>query len=220
MKKLMTAVLLCVLSWFLLPVQAAGPDGLVEGQSYYRLSPAQPTLQPRQQGQVEVLEFVWYGCPTCYALQPQMLAWHKKQPADVHLIRLPALQGDIWDVHGRILLTLNAMQATPEQHMKVFDAIHQQHLRLATLPEIRKFVATLGMDADAFEKIYTSEEMAAEVKKVKALTIRYGLKGVPAVVIDGTYRFDIDDTEGPERFMAQLDALVRRVKQAHSNVQQ
>src|SRR3984957_12930104 len=50
-----------------------------EGVNYPRLVPAQPTAVPA--GQVEVLEFFWYGCPHCYALDPQVEAWRKSKPA-------------------------------------------------------------------------------------------------------------------------------------------
>ncbi len=39
-----------------------------DGVNYTRLVPAQPTSVPA--GQVEVLEFFWYACPHCYALDP------------------------------------------------------------------------------------------------------------------------------------------------------
>ena len=46
----------------------AGPTLWQEGVNYTRLVPAQPTDVPA--GQVEVLEFFWYACPHCYALDP------------------------------------------------------------------------------------------------------------------------------------------------------
>src|SRR3984957_17746204 len=39
-----------------------------EGVNYTRLVPAQPTAVPT--GQVEVLEFFWYACPHCNAIDP------------------------------------------------------------------------------------------------------------------------------------------------------
>jgi thiol:disulfide interchange protein DsbA len=43
----------------------------VEGQQYVRLSQPQPVLVP---GKIEVIEFFWYGCPHCYAFEPQLEA--------------------------------------------------------------------------------------------------------------------------------------------------
>ncbi|MGH8307468.1 MAG: thiol:disulfide interchange protein DsbA/DsbL, partial [Gammaproteobacteria bacterium] len=39
-----------------------------EGVNYVPVSPPQPTtVQP---GQIEVIEFFWYGCPHCFAFEP------------------------------------------------------------------------------------------------------------------------------------------------------
>jgi thiol:disulfide interchange protein DsbA len=46
------------------------PTPWQEGVNYTRLVPAQPTSVPA--GQVEVLEFFWYGCPHCNAIDPQV----------------------------------------------------------------------------------------------------------------------------------------------------
>jgi len=49
---------------------AATPSGTQwqEGTNFTRMVPAQPTSVPA--GQVEVLEFFWYACPHCFALEP------------------------------------------------------------------------------------------------------------------------------------------------------
>ncbi|MEA3151897.1 MAG: hypothetical protein QOD56_2836, partial [Gammaproteobacteria bacterium] len=54
------------------------PTPWQEGVNYSRLVPAQPTFVPA--GQVEVLEFFWYGCPHCYAIDPQVESWKKSKP--------------------------------------------------------------------------------------------------------------------------------------------
>ena len=38
-----------------------------KGTNYVELSPPQPT---ESSGKIEVIEFFWYGCPHCYALEP------------------------------------------------------------------------------------------------------------------------------------------------------
>ena len=37
-------------------------------------------------GKIEVIEFFWYGCPHCNALEPAIVDWVKRLPADVQAI--------------------------------------------------------------------------------------------------------------------------------------
>jgi len=53
----------------------SAPTPWQEGVNYTRLVPAQPTsVAP---GQVEVIEFFWYACPHCNAIDPLVEAWRK-----------------------------------------------------------------------------------------------------------------------------------------------
>ncbi|MBI2510138.1 MAG: thiol:disulfide interchange protein DsbA/DsbL, partial [Betaproteobacteria bacterium] len=45
--------------------------------------------QPVETGdKIEVIDFFWYGCPFCNALQPALEAWIKRKPDDVALRRV------------------------------------------------------------------------------------------------------------------------------------
>ena len=57
-----------------------------EGVNYTRLVPSQPTAVPA--GQVEVLEFFWYACPHCYAIDPLVESWKKTKPAYISFSRV------------------------------------------------------------------------------------------------------------------------------------
>ena len=63
------------------------------------------------------MEFFWYGCPHCYALEPLLEAWIKKLPADVEFRRVPAMFNERWAIAARVYYALEAMglarQAAP-----------------------------------------------------------------------------------------------------------
>jgi thiol:disulfide interchange protein DsbA len=52
----------------------------VEGRDYAAI--AKPVATAGD-GRIEVLEFFWYGCPHCFALEPKLQPWITRQPADV-----------------------------------------------------------------------------------------------------------------------------------------
>src|SRR5437868_2119381 len=67
--------------------------------AYHTLNPAQPVETPA--GKVEVIEFFWYGCPHCYALEPTVESWSKKLPQDVAFRRVPAPLGQSCIPHAQ-----------------------------------------------------------------------------------------------------------------------
>src|SRR3546814_4214767 len=60
------------------------PAKFEEGKQYKKVSEVQV---PADKSRVEVAEFFWYGCPPCYAFDPDLRAWVKSKPADVDLVR-------------------------------------------------------------------------------------------------------------------------------------
>ena len=62
------------------------------------LNPPQPTDGG---GKIEVIEFFWYGCPHCYAMEPTVNAWLKTAPKDVVFKRVPAYPSDAWGSRTR-----------------------------------------------------------------------------------------------------------------------
>ena len=82
----------------------------IAGRDYLIINPAQPTDTG---GKVEVLEFFWYGCPHCDALQAPLGEWLKNKPADVEFRRAPAVLGQSWIPLTQAFFTLEAMGLTP-----------------------------------------------------------------------------------------------------------
>ncbi len=68
-----------------LPFIPVSAQALTEGQEYHLVQPPLKTLDPKR---VEVLEFFWYGCPHCFALEPDLNAWLKTLPKGVYIRRV------------------------------------------------------------------------------------------------------------------------------------
>ena len=79
------------------------------------IKPPQPTDSGKK---VEVIEFFWYGCPHCNALQPSLRTWLKQKPADVDFRRVPAVFDDSWVPLTRAYYTLDAMGAARQAALR------------------------------------------------------------------------------------------------------
>ncbi len=183
----------------------------VAGQQYVELKSPVPVSKP---GKVEVVELFWYGCPHCYAFEPTINPWAEKLPKDVNFRRIPAMFGGPWDAHGQLFLTLEAMGVEHKVHNAVFEAIQKQGKRLTKPDEMADFVATQGVDKDKFLATFNSFAIQGQIKQAKELAQKYGVQGVPTLIVNGKYRFDLGSTGGPEATLNVADQLIAKERAA------
>ncbi|AZE58496.1 MULTISPECIES: thiol:disulfide interchange protein DsbA [Pseudomonas] len=210
MRNLILSAALVTASLFGMTAQAADVP-LEAGKTYVELSNPVPVSVP---GKIEVVELFWYGCPHCYAFEPTINPWAEKLPQDVNFRRIPAMFGGPWDAHGQLFLTLEAMGVEHKVHNAVFEAIQKQGKRLTKPDEMADFVATQGVDKDKFLATFNSFAIQGQIKQAKELAQKYGVQGVPTLIVNGKYRFDLGSTGGPEQTLNVADQLIAKERAA------
>ena len=210
MRNLILSAALVTASLFGITAQAADVP-LEAGKTYVELTNPVPVSVP---GKIEVVELFWYGCPHCYAFEPTINPWVEKLPKDVNFKRIPAMFGGPWDAHGQLFLTLEAMGVEHKVHNAVFDAIQKQGKRLTKPDEMADFVATQGVDKDKFLATFNSFAIQGQIKQAKELAQKYGVQGVPTLIVNGKYRFDLGSTGGPEATLNVADQLIAKERAA------
>lgn len=212
MRNLMLSAALLGASIFGVAAQAAdAPIQLEAGKQYVELSSAVPVSKP---GKIEVVELFWYGCPHCFHFEPTINPWIEKLPSDVNFVRIPAMFGGVWDIHGQAFITLETMQVEHKVHQAVFEAIQNGGKKLATPEAFADFLATQGIDRDAFLNTYNSFGVKGQVANAKRLAMAYQISGVPSMVVNGKYRFDIGSSGGPEQTLQVADQLIAKERAA------
>lgn len=161
---------------------------------------------------IEVIEFFWYGCPHCDKLEPLMVAWVRKLPADVSFRRVPAIfpNSPKWTPGARLYYTLEALNLVDRLHGDVFNAIHVERKRLDDEKVLFEWIAGKGVDAKAFLAAWTSFGVQSRVRQALEVTQRAGLAGVPAIVVDGRYEALMPQNLGDLPGVA--DRLIERVR--------
>ena len=194
--------LLAGLFGFLLGIAATGN---AVAEAWATLPQAQPTRNPAK---VEVIEFFWYGCPHCYAAEPRVAAWLKKQPAEVEFVRVPAIFNARWAVLGRAYYAMQQLKLGDKEHQALFDAIHRDRKNLGDETSLAEFFATQGVPAEKFRAAFNDFDVDGKVRRANHMTSTYGLEGVPAFIVNGKYRVD-GTLAGSEAAMFEaLDKLV------------
>jgi len=210
MRNLILSAALVSASLFGMSAQAADVP-LVAGETYVELSNPVPVAEP---GKIEVVELFWYGCPHCYSFEPVINPWAEKLPADVHFVRIPAMFGGPWDAHGQMFLTLEAMGVENKVHSAVFNAIQKDRKPLTKPDEMADFLATQGVDKDKFLATFNSFAIKGQISKAKELAKKYEVSGVPTMIVDGKYRFDLGTAGSPEQALNVADQLIAKERAA------
>ena len=210
MRNLIISAALITASLFGMTAQAADVP-LEAGKTYVELTNPVPVSVP---GKIEVVELFWYGCPHCYAFEPTINPWVEKLPKDVNFKRIPAMFGGPWDAHGQLFLTLEAMGVEHKVHNAVFEAIQKQGKRLTKPEDMADFVATQGVDKDKFLATFNSFAIKGQIEAAKKLAVAYGVQGVPTMIVNGKYRFDLGTTGGPEATLNVADQLIAKERAA------
>lgn len=176
-----------------------------EGVEYADIDPPVPT---DVKDGVEVVEMFWYGCETCYAIQPYMHNWLQTQPKKVHYKRLPAVLNPAMEVHARTFFAAQVLGLQAKIHEPLFRAIHEEHRKLDSEKSLAAFFREFGVSNDDFLRAFNSPRVADKMFHVRNLSARYGIRGVPAIIVDGRYYTDPTRVKSPEELVMVVNFLV------------
>lgn len=198
------------------PATSAFADAPVPERQYLLLAPPQPTDTGKK---VEVIEFFAYYCPHCYAFEPLLSNWVKQQGDAIVFKRVHVTRDAGVLPQQRLFYTLDAMGLLDSYHAKVFQAMHEQHLRLSSDEQVFDWVAQNGIDRAKFIDVYRSFGIQAKLRRAGAMMEAYGVDRWPLVVIDGRFvtspsHAGTDGTEAQRQQQALqvMDYLVAKAK--------
>lgn len=187
-----------------------------EGTHYTRLVPAQPTFGGADK--IEVAEFFWYGCPSCYEFEPTINRWDAEKPANVRFVRAPVSWNQAAEVHAKLFYTAEALVRTgdlqngPAFHAAVFDELHRRGNRLLREEAIVSFFERFGVSEADFEREWNGFWVAQQMQTSRNLAgpRRYNVTGVPSIVINGKYRTSAAEAGSYPELINIINELVER----------
>jgi protein dithiol oxidoreductase (disulfide-forming) len=189
----------------------SGSNSWQEGVNYTRIVPAQPTAVPA--GQVEVLEFFWYACPHCYAIDPLVESWKKAKPSYISFSRIPVMWNEGHRAMARLFYTLESLGKLEQVHGEIFKEIHVGGNPLVANDPAESeriqtaFVKKFGISEAAFKEKYHSFDVDNAMQKAAELVQRYRVDGVPRFIVNGKYVADVASAGSPERLIPLIGDL-------------
>ena len=210
MKRMQCFLFLCAL-FFANTAFAATPVAMKDYRTYV---PPQPTESGNK---IEVIEFFYYGCPHCFALEPYINKWLSNAPKDVAFRRIPAVFSNDWIPLAKTFYALDALGELNRLNDAVYVAIHVKHIDLSQEQTLFDGVAQQGIDRKKFADVYNSFSVKNRAEFAKTLTSTYAIEGTPSLVVDGKYLTSPSMTGSYQNVMQVLEQLINMARQERSS---
>jgi thiol:disulfide interchange protein DsbA len=203
--------LLSALCGMLIAFAAFAQHAPVEGTDYVALNPPQAVDTP---GKIEVMEFFWYRCPHCYALEPDLEAWVKRLPRDVQFKRVPGILNEDWAIDARIFYALETIGEEERVHRSLFNAIHQQggvsQRGDAYAKWVADWLAKQKVDMAKYDAAFHSFSVESKLRRAAQMASAYRLEGVPTLAVQGRYLVLANTSQ--KAMLATADSLIAEVR--------
>ena len=188
-------------------IGAGAEEPYVAGKHYQAVQPEQPTSTP---GKVEVVELFWYGCPHCYSFESTIQTWLKEKADYIEFVRIPAIFSRNWEIHARAFYAAEQLGVLETIHVPLFDALHRERRKLFDEDSLAGFFVEHGVEESAFRTAYNSFDVDSKARQAFSATRKYGITGVPAMVINGKFRSSAQATGDYENLLKLVDYLAAK----------
>jgi thiol:disulfide interchange protein DsbA len=206
--------LFTLLTWVLLGATAAAEEAPVfeEGVHYQRLP---VSVETHDASKVEVVEVFSYACIHCKTFDPTLEAWRGAQTDEVDFHRIPAIFNPTWALFGQAFYAADVLGVGEAVHLPIFKAVHEQGVDLRD-PNLmaQLFQDYGGVSPDEFTQVFDSFSVRSRVQQADAHGRAYRVSGVPALVVDGTFRVDGRMAGSNARMLQVVDYLVAQQQAA------
>lgn len=197
-----------LLGALLLSLQVHAAGGFVEGVNYKRVEPPQPV--DAAPGTVEVIEFFWYDCQTCFVVQPALERWLIERGKAVTFRRMPAVVGGHMVFYARAYFAAESLGVLDRVHGQIYTALHRHGRQLDSEALMAEFFAEQGVDRTRFITAFRGSAAATRVRNAQLMSRRYEIQGAPSFVINGKYRVDATMARNAEMLLEIVDHLVQK----------
>lgn len=208
MKKQLTGWLAAMTLALLLPFSSA-QAALAVGTDYVAIDPILPTDNPAK---IEVTEFFSYACPHCSDLNPAIMQWSAKLPADVTFRRVPANFSPFYQLMAKLFYSLEAINELQKLDEAVFNALQVKGLRLIDEKSIQEWVTSQGVDAKKFSDAFKSFNVSSKVSRATQIAQSAKIQGVPAIMVDGRYLVVGKNIKSHEELLVLADQVIDKVR--------
>ena len=196
------ALIVLVLSLF---CSSAFSKDYQEGRHYELIEPL-PTRNPEK---IEVIEFFWFGCGHCFSLEQLIKDWKSEVSSEVDFFRLPVVWNAQTKTHAKLFFATETLRV-PEAIQGIFSAIHYNRKMMLSDKEIIPFFQGYGFQEDKYLAATNSFGLKNNLRKAELFAFKYGIKGVPAFIVNGKYKVSATREIGTEDLLDVVNYLIEK----------
>jgi len=157
-----------------------------QNKHYKLINP--PLSVETKDNQIEVVEFFFYACPHCNELESKIKPWLEDKKDIIDFKRIPAILGPSWADQAKAYYIAEQLGLIDTIHPALLNAIHKDKRKFNDEYSVMKFFIEQGIDRKDFIDAYNSPELAEKINYARIMSVKYGLRGVPALIINGKYK--------------------------------
>lgn len=173
----------------------------LEGKHYDVLKVSLPTnLAP-------VMEFIYFGCRSCYQLVPAIGDWSRSSGIDVVLTPVHT-ETQMLD-EARMFHSFDQMGVLPTMYELGYVIFQTQESKLQGEARVNSFLEQNKVDRERFWEAWSSEGVNRRLQGSALLTKQAGIYKTPSFVVHGKYRIDVDSLTSVEELFELLEYLVK-----------
>lgn len=191
---------------------AAAPAtiAITAGKDFALVNPKAPVEAPA--GKIEVVEFFWFNCPHCYHFEAMLDPWVAKLPANVAYRKVPVGFNPSFVPQQKMFYALEAMGQLATLTPKIFNAVHEQRIKLDTEAQITAWLAKQGVDKTKFGAMFNSFAIGSKATRASKLQDAYQVDGVPAMGVAGQFLTNGTMTGSMPRMLQVVSSLIAQQK--------
>lgn len=176
-----------------------------EGRHYELIEPL-PTRNPEK---IEVIEFFWFGCGHCFSLEQLIKDWKSEVSSEVDFFRLPVVWNEQTKTHAKLFFATETLKV-PEAIQGIFSAIHYNRKMMLSDKEVIPFFQGYGIQEDKYLAATNSFGLKNNLRKAELFAFKYGIKGVPAFIVNGKYKVSATREIGTEDLLDVVNYLIEK----------
>lgn len=181
-----------------------------EGEHYQRVG--NPVAMPDDE--IVVTDGFGYPCPACRRFLPYMDSFKADLPDYVTVQHMPIVLQPGWDLFARAYYTAEVMGIAEDTHEPMFKAVHDERRQFRSFEDIADFYAEYGVSAESFLNTAQSFAVDARMRQNRNDVRTYGIRGTPAVVVQGKWRVSPNGLSSYDEMIAVIDHLIEREAKA------
>lgn len=170
-----------------------------------------PSVDPRTDTPlIEVESVFWYGCPHCVEIDAALSDWAEDK-FEVELFKVPAPLSESWVIHARLYYAAEKLGILSDIHQVAFELLLETPEMIGSGEDAAEFLAEYGVTLPEARAAFFSDEVTKKVmidfERIKTL----GIKGAPAVIVDGKHVVTMAHASDAEGFVDVVDLLVEQI---------